>query len=263
MVNRWGCLEFTYRLPLYPGSLLPPIAGVPPRFPHPALLRPSLPFSPRVASRHWVPSVAPPSRDSPSAPVPFSTAALPHGLLRGLELRATPSPPVPGSDPALPPGLPHLAARLGLHPAPSSRAPPRGPPGRAPPWRRYRAPPSAPGPASPARFYVPGSPVPFSFGVPRWPSCRPILRCTPSRDPPCSPAGCPVPSRPGFIRALTPLSSRSPPPLRVPSGSITSPLSSRWSDGPVVVARGRFHTQCVHPWPLTVESAMSGIQVGL
>ena len=131
-------------------------------------------------------------------------------------------------------GLPHLAARLGLHPAPSSRAPPRGPPGRAPPWRRYRAPPSAPGPVSPA-VLRPGLPRSLLFR-------RPPLALVPAYTPlypvpgsPVLPRGLPraLPSRlhPCPHPALQQVSSPAPRALRLHHLTLVLPVVGRAGGG--------------------------------
>ena len=228
LVNRWGCLEFTYRLPLYPGSLLPPIAGVPPRFPHPALLRPSLPFSPRVASRHWVSSVhprpwvprRPPSRSPPRPSLTGCSVASSSGLPRRPPSRGQTWPSFPDSPTWLPvlgstlpprPELPRVAPRVvlprgagtGLPRQPPARSPPRGSPSRAPPFPSLSASPVGPRaglysvvprpgiPRAPPRA-APCPPVPASsVPSPRSPAgLLPRSACPPAPSPhPCPPGG--------------------------------------------------------------------------
>ena len=176
----------------------------------------------------------------------------------------------PNRVPRRPPSRSHTAASLpdspvasplALHPGPSSRGYSVAPRLCGSPVPSLPGSPVAPRPGLPRRAPSRSIPRSLHFRPPRGPSCRPLLRCPPSRAAACPVPGSPVAPRLSFLRALTPLSNTLPP-SRVPSVS-TSPLASRWSDGPVVVARGRFHTQCVQPGPLTVEAAMPGTAVVL
>ena len=163
---------------------------------------------------------------------------------------------------------------------------PRGPSSRGNPWSPVSGSPVHPGPGSPVappfrdppRPSLPGCPVASRPGLPRGPSSR-ATPWSPSRAPPCFRPGLPRRPRPGILRAAVPLSNFGPGPPSPPSPTPSrtpapgSPVAPRpgLPRAPVVAragggrtgrwSNGRFHPRHVHPWALTVESAMPAAAV--